>query len=200
MATSDFPSFVMQLPPDILDHQTSQDLTVPEGFNVTLTCTASGVPDPTILWKRAGEKPLPLLLPGDDLFAGTLFVFIQLGSTEVKHFAEHVYKVSMHTQIHLQRNSDFGIYKCVAKNGFGISEDAIKIQKRISKITIQDDPPTIVLDERHEKKLGKTVSQKNQFRELVLLAKNSVDSGASDCQPAMAVTLMMVLLSWMINS
>ncbi|KAL1394573.1 hypothetical protein pipiens_011860 [Culex pipiens pipiens] len=272
------------VPPDILDHQTSQDLTVPEGFNVTLTCTASGVPDPTILWKRAGEKPLPLLLPGDDLFAGsklvtahegsvlnifniqrdnagayhciasngvsptvskrilvtvdfapivrvparqytaeigqnvTLECFVEShpdpvtywmrgkgelilpGSTEVKHFAEHVYKVSMHTQIHLQRNSDFGIYKCVAKNGLGISEDAIKIQKRISKITIQDDPPTIVLDERHEKKLGKTVSQKNQFRELVLLAKNSVDSGANGRHPATAVILLMVLLSWMISS
>lgn len=136
----------------------------------------------------------------------------------MKHFAEHVYKVSMHTQIHLQRNSDFGIYKCVAKNGLGISEDAIKIQKRISmifsslnsvnlnqnfylgKITIQDDPPTIVLDERHEKKLGKTVSQKNQFRELVLLAKNSVDSGANGRHPATAVILLMGFLSWMISS
>lgn len=76
LTNSNFQNFHFPtVPPDILDHQTSQDLTVPEGFNVTLTCTASGVPDPTILWKRAGEKPLPLLLPGDDLSGSEFFSF-----------------------------------------------------------------------------------------------------------------------------
>uniref|UniRef100_A0AAG5DTH3 Ig-like domain-containing protein n=1 Tax=Anopheles atroparvus TaxID=41427 RepID=A0AAG5DTH3_ANOAO len=44
------------MPPDILDHPTSQDMVVQEGSNVTLTCAATGVPEPTVTWKREGEK------------------------------------------------------------------------------------------------------------------------------------------------
>lgn len=46
------------IPPDIVDYQTSHDMTVQEGQNVTLTCTAAGLPDPTIDWRREEKKPL----------------------------------------------------------------------------------------------------------------------------------------------
>lgn len=46
------------IPPDIIDHETSHDMTVDEGQNVTLTCTAVGLPEPTIEWRREGRKPL----------------------------------------------------------------------------------------------------------------------------------------------
>lgn len=44
------------MPPDILDHPTSTDMVVREGSTVTLTCAASGSPNPSIVWRReAGE-------------------------------------------------------------------------------------------------------------------------------------------------
>lgn len=46
------------VPPDIIDFETSHDMTVDEGQNVTLTCTAVGLPEPTIEWRREGRKPL----------------------------------------------------------------------------------------------------------------------------------------------
>lgn len=33
-------------------------MVVEEGQNVTLTCTAVGLPEPTIEWRREGRKPL----------------------------------------------------------------------------------------------------------------------------------------------
>lgn len=46
------------VPPDILDYQTSHDMVVQEGDNVTLTCAAAGSPLPTIEWRREKGKPL----------------------------------------------------------------------------------------------------------------------------------------------
>lgn len=40
------------VPPDIDDTGTSSDVTVEEGDNVTLSCSASGHPEPRILWRR----------------------------------------------------------------------------------------------------------------------------------------------------
>ncbi|XP_055637998.1 lachesin-like isoform X2 [Toxorhynchites rutilus septentrionalis] len=243
------------VPPDILDYQTSQDMTVVEGSNVTLTCTATGVPSPTILWKRAGEKSLatvensgitthdgsvlniyniqrhnagayhciasngvsptvskrimvtvdfpPIVRVPIRQFTteigqkATLECFIEAhpdpiaywmkakgeiilpGVSEVKQFAENIYKVTMQIAIHLQKASDFGIYKCVAKNELGVAEDAAKIQKRMSRITIVDEPPTMVLDETHPNNIGTAVSRQNKFREMILRAKSSSVSAAS---------------------
>lgn len=53
-----FQFFRYKVPPDIIDYQTSHDMVVDEGQNVTLTCTAVGLPEPTIEWRREGRKPL----------------------------------------------------------------------------------------------------------------------------------------------
>lgn len=50
--------FLFTVPPDIVDYQTSHDMVVEEGQNVTLACTAVGLPEPTIEWRREGKKPL----------------------------------------------------------------------------------------------------------------------------------------------
>lgn len=46
------------MPPDILDNQTSHDMNVQEGENVTLKCGAIGSPPPSIEWRREKGKPL----------------------------------------------------------------------------------------------------------------------------------------------
>ncbi|KAK6617508.1 hypothetical protein RUM44_005096 [Polyplax serrata] len=40
------------VPPDIIDEETSSDVTVREGENATLVCRAKGHPVPRIIWKR----------------------------------------------------------------------------------------------------------------------------------------------------
>lgn len=46
------------VPPDIIDYQTSHDVAVDEGSNITLRCTALGLPEPTIEWRREEKKPV----------------------------------------------------------------------------------------------------------------------------------------------
>ena len=50
------------VPPDILDYPTSNDMVVKEGSNVTLKCSATGSPAPTITFRR--EDGEPIILPG----------------------------------------------------------------------------------------------------------------------------------------
>lgn len=53
--------FACLVPPDILDYQTSSDMIVREGTNVTLKCAATGSPSPTVTWRREGGETI--LLP-----------------------------------------------------------------------------------------------------------------------------------------
>lgn len=48
------------VPPDIIDRESSGDLTVREGMDVTLTCRAKGHPPPTIVWRREDNKNIVL--------------------------------------------------------------------------------------------------------------------------------------------
>ncbi|XP_042878938.1 lachesin-like isoform X1 [Penaeus japonicus] len=48
------------VPPDIIDRESSGDLTVREGMDVTLTCRAKGHPKPTIMWRREDNKNIVL--------------------------------------------------------------------------------------------------------------------------------------------
>ncbi|CAK9813297.1 Limbic system-associated membrane protein [Anthophora plagiata] len=44
------------VPPTILTKETSTDMVVREGSNVTLTCKATGYPEPYIMWRREDGK------------------------------------------------------------------------------------------------------------------------------------------------
>uniref|UniRef100_A0ABD2WIV2 Ig-like domain-containing protein n=1 Tax=Trichogramma kaykai TaxID=54128 RepID=A0ABD2WIV2_9HYME len=48
------------VPPDIIDYQTSTDMVVREGTNVTLRCAATGSPAPNIQWRREDGRPISL--------------------------------------------------------------------------------------------------------------------------------------------
>nr|XP_045595287.1 lachesin-like [Procambarus clarkii] len=46
------------VPPDIIDRESSGDLTIREGQDVTLTCRARGHPPPTIIWRREDNQDI----------------------------------------------------------------------------------------------------------------------------------------------
>ncbi|CAG9773040.1 unnamed protein product [Ceutorhynchus assimilis] len=48
----------VNVPPDILNEDTSGDLSISEGENATLWCRASGHPQPRILWKKENGEPI----------------------------------------------------------------------------------------------------------------------------------------------
>lgn len=48
--------FFIAVPPFILPKETSTDMVVREGSNVTLTCKASGYPEPYVMWRREDGK------------------------------------------------------------------------------------------------------------------------------------------------
>ncbi|KAJ8932937.1 hypothetical protein NQ314_014315 [Rhamnusium bicolor] len=48
----------MFMPPDILNEDTSGDMSISEGENATLLCTAAGHPTPRITWKREDGQPI----------------------------------------------------------------------------------------------------------------------------------------------
>lgn len=53
----------VQVPPDIIDEKSTSDVTVNEGDNVTLTCTAAGKPTPRIVWRREDGQKITILSP-----------------------------------------------------------------------------------------------------------------------------------------
>nr|XP_034186692.1 limbic system-associated membrane protein-like isoform X1 [Osmia lignaria] len=82
------------VPPDILDYQTSTDMVVREGSNVTLRCTATGSPEPNIVWKREdGQK-----------------IILENG-TKVSSVGGTNFNISKVTRLHM------GSYLCIASNG-----------------------------------------------------------------------------------
>lgn len=53
-------TFLSTVPPDILDYDTSTDMVVMEGRNVTLRCAATGSPAPNITWRREDGQQIQL--------------------------------------------------------------------------------------------------------------------------------------------
>lgn len=48
------------VPPDIIQEESSSDMTAPEGSDVSLTCRARGYPTPAIHWRREDGEKIPL--------------------------------------------------------------------------------------------------------------------------------------------
>lgn len=60
------------VPPDIVDTESSTDVTVSEGDNVTLSCRATGRPEPRILWKREDSSAITVFSPKSGFITGKL--------------------------------------------------------------------------------------------------------------------------------
>ncbi|XP_034828625.1 lachesin-like isoform X2 [Maniola hyperantus] len=86
------------IPPDIVDSIT-EGSSAREGGSVRLTCSATGVPPPTVMWRREHNRPI---------------VFRHDGGRERKVVETH--KGEVLELSHVQRN-DMGAYYCIASNG-----------------------------------------------------------------------------------
>ncbi|XP_072756031.1 neurotrimin isoform X1 [Anoplolepis gracilipes] len=82
------------VPPDIVDYDTSTDMVVMEGRNVTLRCAATGSPAPNITWRREDGQQ------------------IQLGNGEEAASVEgSSFNITKVNRLHM------GSYLCIASNG-----------------------------------------------------------------------------------
>ncbi|XP_026330411.1 lachesin-like [Hyposmocoma kahamanoa] len=86
------------IPPDIVD-TVSEGSSAREGGSVRLTCSATGVPPPTVMWRRELNRPI---------------VFRHDGGKEKKVVTS--FKGECLELAHVQR-TDMGAYYCIASNG-----------------------------------------------------------------------------------
>ncbi|XP_071520503.1 lachesin-like [Panulirus ornatus] len=85
------------VPPNIIDEQTSGDITVPDGESVSLICTANGYPKPKILWRREDGDKITLRTGRRD----------RMKVDEVEGSSLNLTRV---------RRKQMGAYVCIAKN------------------------------------------------------------------------------------
>ncbi|XP_035212572.1 lachesin-like isoform X2 [Stegodyphus dumicola] len=81
------------VPPSIDEEQTSSDMQVREGSDVTLKCIAKGAPNPDIKWRREDEVDIPVGKDRENIIHGN-----SLNLTKVSRL-------------------DMGAYLCMATNG-----------------------------------------------------------------------------------
>lgn len=85
-------------------------LTATTGDNATLSCTADGVPTPTILWLKDGQPVVTLL--------GNKFIISE--DTQVISLRQFIFEARLSTlRIQDLAISDNGSYSCVASNSIG---------------------------------------------------------------------------------
>ncbi|KAF7278936.1 hypothetical protein GWI33_007839 [Rhynchophorus ferrugineus] len=81
------------VPPSIIDRETSSDMVVLESTNVSLTCKATGYPDPYVMWRRED---------GDD---------IRYNGENVNVVDGEILFITKVSRLHM------GVYLCIASNG-----------------------------------------------------------------------------------
>ncbi|KAL4099069.1 hypothetical protein QTP88_023558 [Uroleucon formosanum] len=86
------------VPPDIITDESSPDLTLMEAENATLSCHATGNPEPKITWKRENNQPLMLRTGSRDLVKHNSYI-----GNDLKLWR-------------LDRRQT-GVYFCIASNG-----------------------------------------------------------------------------------
>ncbi|XP_042859449.1 lachesin-like, partial [Penaeus japonicus] len=107
------------LPPDIIDRESSGDLTVREGQDVNLTCRAKGHPTPNIVWRREDNQKIVLDAEKTDLGAmgvGAIPAGGRDGLVDGGVGAASVVEGETLTMKKVSR-LQMGSYLCIASNG-----------------------------------------------------------------------------------
>ncbi|XP_060666095.1 peroxidasin isoform X2 [Drosophila nasuta] len=164
------------VPPDILDYPTSTDMVIREGSNVTLKCAATGSPTPTITWRREGGELIPLPNGAEAIaYNGSFLTIAKVNRLNMGAYLciasngipptvskrvmlivhcerfvpetfESGYKITMRLTIYDVDISDFGAYRCVAKNSLGDTDGAIKLYHIPQTTTITTMAPTVSIN------------------------------------------------------
>lgn len=125
------------MPPDILNQPDVSSANLEEGVTseggtIQLVCRATGVPDPTVIWKRENGKDIVLRNEGrdkqgeDEKFIFELYFgfFFLLLSSVLKNFKIFCFFVEVVKHVdgerlimHQVSRMDMGGYYCIASNG-----------------------------------------------------------------------------------
>nr|XP_045593504.1 MAM domain-containing glycosylphosphatidylinositol anchor protein 1-like [Procambarus clarkii] len=111
------------VPPDIIDRESSGDLTIREGQDVTLTCRAKGHPTPSIVWRREDNQDIVLDTEktGDPVIDGTDVGAVGgvLGDVGGRDGVVGAERVVEGETLHMRKVSrlQMGSYLCIASNG-----------------------------------------------------------------------------------
>lgn len=103
-------SFSPSVPPAISVRHQSYSIGL--GQKVTLECITESHPHSVNYWVR-GEDPLEVVQ----------------GGTVEETLIDSVYKVVMRLPLRPTKQSDFGSYKCVAKNSMGEAEELVTVER-----------------------------------------------------------------------
>ncbi|PNF23360.1 hypothetical protein B7P43_G13167 [Cryptotermes secundus] len=120
--------FINWVPPSIVDRETSTDMVVRESANVTLTCKATGYPEPYVMWRREDGKDINYNGENVNVVDGEVL---------------HIIKVS---RLHM------GAYLCIASNGVPPS-----ISKRVL-LRVQFPPMLTIQNQLEGAYLGQDVA------------------------------------------
>jgi len=123
----------VEVPPDIIDEVSSSDTLVQEGMRVTLSCESTGVPKPTITWRRESKHD-------DDREGEQIRLCNKTFNNRLERWEETCHSVDHYVgdvlQLHNVNRFDSGVYLCIAKNNVPPS-----VSKRVQLYV--DYPPTL---------------------------------------------------------
>ncbi|XP_056638909.1 neurotrimin-like isoform X2 [Diorhabda carinulata] len=227
------------VPPSIIDKETSSDMVVLESTNVSLTCKATGYPEPYVMWRREDGEDIRYngenvnVVDGEILFITKvsrlhMAVYLCIASngvppsiskrvqlkvqfppmlsipnqlegayigqdvtlecrteafpTSINYWTtergdmiisgdkyeavsmDNGYKKYMMLKIRRVNKSDFGSYKCVAKNSLGETDGVIKLEEIPAPTTIKTTTHFTSLDTKKGNSRGSTKGTSNDNR------------------------------------
>ena len=77
------------MPPYIKDEMSSDDVTLQEGMDVTLVCSARGSPVPSIMWRREDKSDIRVNLTSTSKLPGICHLSVRLSSLIIHYISSY---------------------------------------------------------------------------------------------------------------